>query len=1253
VRNALSAGGQVGRDLADVDWSQTSVGPPEDWPNSLRTAVRIVLSSKFSMWMAWGPELVFFCNDSYRRDTLGKKYPWALGRPAAEVWSEIWPDIGPRIQKVMSTGEATWDENLQLFLERSGYVEESYHTFSYSPLADDEGQTAGMLCVVTEDTEQVISVQRMTTLRDLGTHVAGDLTEAEAVAATCEQLAANPQALPFCLVYLFTGDGTRLVRSGMTGFTGEHPAAPGSFDVDDPDAAWPGLKGEDRVFDDLSLRFADLPTGAWDDPPTQALAVPLVQPTVDSPYGYLVVGLNRHRPFDNPYHDFISLIAGHLSAALTSARSYEFERQRAETLARIDQSKTDFFTNVSHEFRTPLTLLLGPAEDALADASAPLAPAQRERLDVIRRNGQRLLKLVNSLLDFSRLEAEKATSHFEPVDLPAYTAELVGMFSDAARRAGLALVIECPPLPRPIVVDREHWAKIVLNLVSNAVKFTFDGTISVSTRVEGEDVVLEVADTGEGISEDEVPHLFERFHRIRGSRSRTHEGSGIGLALVSELTRLHGGTATASSAVGRGTTFTIRVPLEGRHPTAHPGTSAGAGQIASSFLAEASRWLEQDRPGPKVAASPEQRRATILVVDDNVDMRDYIASLLRDEYEVATATDGIDALEQLPLVRPDIVLTDVMMPRLDGFGLIARIQADPLTTSLPVIMISARGGEDGTVEGLDAGAADYLSKPFSARELLARVRVNLELDRTTRVRSTLERSEALLDQAQRLASVGSFEVDFQLDTLAASDELLRLFGRTREDFESFGYARALSELIHPDDHDIVQEAVEGVADGCLTAYEARVILPSGEERLLSVRAEAAADETGKLRYVRGSAQDVTQQRAAEQALVAAAARDEAAAREHSIADELQRSLLPARTFDLDHLDAATYYRAGVAGTQVGGDWYDIIKLSRGRTALVIGDVMGRGVSAAAVMGQMRSAVRALATLALPPTEVMQHLDTMVQDLPGDQIVTCVYGVFDPADHVLRYANAGHLPPLLRSPLGPVERLTAGGPPLGAGYLRIPTEIVHMRPGSSITFYTDGLVERRGDDIDRGIDSLATALAGFQRHDLQTVPERLVETLLPDGPDDDVAILIARVGDHPLEAVVSYSGIEQPVIASARRHVVDHLRSWGVPPEPTDDMALMTSELFTNAVRHGDVPVELSIALVGGEIVLEVHDRGVDEPTPVEADDQDEHGRGLHIVSVLATRWGRRWTEKGKTVWCVLALDPTTYASPSPEEHSWT
>ena len=198
---------ELGRDLDAVDWAASPVGPWEQWPASLTNTVRLMTGSRFAMWMAWGEQLTFFCNDDYRRETLGAKYPWALGRPAQQVWSEIWPDIAPRIESVVTTGVATWDEGLQLFLERSGYVEETYHTFSYSPVTDDDGRVAGMLCVVSEDTGRVIGERRIALLRDLGGALSGAATQIDVATAAAQQLAGDPFDLPFALGYLYDGDG--------------------------------------------------------------------------------------------------------------------------------------------------------------------------------------------------------------------------------------------------------------------------------------------------------------------------------------------------------------------------------------------------------------------------------------------------------------------------------------------------------------------------------------------------------------------------------------------------------------------------------------------------------------------------------------------------------------------------------------------------------------------------------------------------------------------------------------------------------------------------------------------------------------------------------------------------------------------------------------------------------------------------------------------------------------------------------------
>jgi PAS domain S-box-containing protein len=1112
VRETFLRSGEVGRDLLAVDWARTAVGPPEQWPGSLRAVVRMVLSSRFSMWMAWGEELTFFCNDAYRRDTLGTKYPWALGKPADVVWSEIWPDIGPRIDRVMSTGEATWDERLLLFLERSGYREETYHTFSYSPLADDSGAVAGMLCVVSEDTEQVISHRRMGTLRDLGTRSITPLTEAETIAAVCDTLASSSLDLPFHLVYLEEADGVARL-AGQGGFTGPHPAAPATLGPDAADGVWPrpAPVGNLPVVVDLADRFSDLPAGEWSCPPSRAAVLP-IPGARSSTYGVLVVGLNPFRPFDDRYADFLQLVAAQVGAALTDARAYEFERQRAETLARLDQAKTDFFTNVSHEFRTPLTLLLGPADDALADTREPLPAAQRERMTVVQRNGLRLLKLVNTLLDFSWLESGRVNAAFEPVDLGRYTRELASMFESLAERLGLALEVEAPTLTTQVHVDRDLWGKIVLNLLSNALKFTLEGGITVAVTADGDEAVLSVRDTGTGIPAAERPHLFERFHRVSGARSRTHEGSGVGLALVAELAELHGGTVSVTSEEGDGSCFEVRIPFGTAHlppeQVVEPTSRSVAQQVVDGFLAEATQLLDHGRE--PVGTAPAGNRPRVLVVDDNADIRHYVSTLLEGHYDVATAVDGQDGLERALADPPDLVLTDVMMPRLNGFELLAALQREPSTIGIPVVMLSARAGEDGTVQGLEAGADDYLVKPFTARELMARVRANLELDRARRTRLELERSQRLLDQAQQLARLGSWELDLSTGRVEASDEFVRILGRNAEELQRMGFPALVSEVVHPDDRSLVMAAIDGARAGSDLRYEVRALRPDGSEVYISVHGVVVSEEHHPL-VLRGSVQDVTERREAAEALARAKAATEVAAREHEIADQLQRSLLPERSFNLRHLEVATYYRAGVAGTQVGGDWYDVVELGEGRTALVVGDVMGRGVAAAAIMGQIRAAVRAYARLGLPPAVLLESVDAVVRDLAPDQIVTCVYAVFDPADLMLRFANAGHLPLLVRYADGSSARL--GGephPPLGVGAPFPITHEVHLPPGASVLLYTDGLVERRGEDLESGIESLLQLAAGLEVP-LEEMPEALVRARLPEGfTEDDVAVLVARV-----------------------------------------------------------------------------------------------------------------------------------------------
>jgi len=790
ANDVFAGGGELGGLMRHVEWTESPLGPVKGWPQSLQTVVRILLTSRYAMWMGWGPDLAFLYNDTYARMTLGKKHPWALGKPAREVWSEIWADIEPRIQRVLDGGRATWDEALLLFLERSGFKEETYHTFSYSPLSGDDGRIMGMFCVVTEETERVVGERRLSFLRLLASALAAAIVEKDVLKATENSLMQNQKDLPFTLTYLIGQDGqARLACS--SGIEGGHPAAPWEIGPGD-ESFWPmadSLSSKaDVIVHDLKGRFGNLPTGAWDTPPNRAVMVPLQRQGQDRPAGIFVAALNPYRPLDKETTGFIDLIAGQIAAALANAHAYEQERRRAEALTELDRAKTIFFSNVSHEFRTPLTLMLGPLEDVLNRENSKLPVEDRGQIETIHRNGLRLLKLVNTLLDFSRLEAGRIRALYRPVDLAAVTAELAGVFRSAMQRAGLRYEIHCQSLPEPVFVDLDMWEKIVLNLLSNAFKFTLQGAIELTLRPADGKAELQVRDTGTGIQPAELPRIFERFHRIEGAAGRTHEGTGIGLALVDELVRLHGGTVQAESEPGAGTTFTVQIPYGTGHLPAdriapeeeHSDTTIGA----APYVQEALRWLPgasaseeqmvKDLASDGLEASlvesrrrPGDDRARVLLVEDNRDMREYVQRLLGRKYAVTAVEDGEQAVKAAQNEPPDLVLTDVMMPRMGGLELLQALRADPATAAVPVLLLSARAGEEAETEGLEAGADDYLVKPFTARELMARVgshvsmhRLRVELTvREHTLRTTAEHAERQYREILESISEGFIFID--------------------------------------------------------------------------------------------------------------------------------------------------------------------------------------------------------------------------------------------------------------------------------------------------------------------------------------------------------------------------------------------------------------------------------------------------------------------------------------------------------------
>ena len=879
----FAADDEVGRDLEAVDWAATPLGPSESWPQSLQTAVDILLSSRFSMWMAWGPELTFFCNSAYRRDTLGRKYPWALGRPAREVWAEIWDDIGPRIGTVLATGSATWDEGLLLFLERSGYPEETYHTFSYSPLRDDAGVVVGMLCVVSEVTEHVIGERRMATLRDLGSDPSVVRTEQEMLDFSARQLDRNPQDLPFTLTYLFDDDGATARLAASTGIAAGHPAAPLALATGDPHPVWPAatlLRGESLLLDLDDAPFTGLPVGVGSDAPAQALTAPLAQQG-GVPYGFLVAGLNRYRPLDGAYHGFFDLVATHLAAGIASTRSYQQQQRRAEELAELDRAKTIFFSNISHEFRTPLTLIMGPVQELqrrLGDADSQV----REELAVIHRSGLRLGKLVNTLLDFSRIEAGRMQASFEPADLAQVTADLASVFRSAVDRAGLVFEVDCPPLPEPVYLDRGMWEKVVLNLLSNALKFTFVGSIRIAVRADDGHAIVTVADTGIGVPEQEMPRLFERFHRIENARARSNEGSGIGLAWFKNSSNCMAALSPPPASRAKAPRSRSSCPSGTRTcpptPWFRPGQAATVSATAEPFVQEAMRWLPGIVPDGADAAAADRlhrrsRRASgadlvagtgrsplarILVADDNADMREYLARMLRTAgYQVTAVTDGQAALDAIRADVPDLVLADVMMPRLDGLELVGALRADSRTASVPVVLLSARAGEEAAAVGLQAGADDYLPKPFAAVELLARVRSNLEMARFRNRESRFRR--ALIDSLQE----GFFITDDGGTMLEANQAFLALVGYDAAGLP-FGWPHPWvpDAQTGPEARALIDEAFAGYQRHGGGRYTVPVRHQDGHTVWLACSSASLPDRDGYARLFVGTARDVTSERLA-------------------------------------------------------------------------------------------------------------------------------------------------------------------------------------------------------------------------------------------------------------------------------------------------------------------------------------------------------------------------------------------------------
>lgn len=865
--------------MREKDWSQTPFGPIDTWSTALRSAVSICLGSRFPIVLYWGETRALIYNDAWS-PVPGRKHPWALGRPGAEVWSEIWDIIGPMFDHVMETGEATWSEDQLLPLNRFGYVEECYFYYSYSPVRGESGEVEGIFTAVTETTYRVLAERRERLLRHVSEVTSSTRDADEACIAAVQALHGLPEESPFCLAYLRDAATGDLRRVAVAGLAEDDKLAPLHVSANETQTPWPFADARTAPCLDADLndkhdgRLAGLP---WPEPVEEALVIPIVGPLGEEPYGYLVSGLSPRRRFDADYESLLVRAAGHLSTAISNAKRYEEERRRAEQLAELDRAKTAFFSNASHEFRTPLTLMLGPLEDMLArpDEATGSPAVGRHELELIQRNGQRLLRLVNSLLDFSRIEAGRMRASFAPVDLAVYTAELASSFRSAMSRAGLDFRIDCESLGEPVWIDQELWEKVVLNLISNAFKYTLEGGVRVRLERKGDLAVLSVIDSGVGIPYSELGKVFDRFHRIEGQIGRTHEGTGIGLALVKDLTELHGGEVRVSSQIGVGTTFEVLMPFgyghlpDGSRVPARAQVSTAT--RADTFVAEALRWLPDsdgtDLTSPSLGDSQGNgvgQGERIILADDNSDMRAYVERLLREAgYQVLAVADGRAAVDAAQESLPDLILSDVMMPVLDGFGVIRALRTDERTSEVPIILLSARAGEEASIEGIAAGADDYLVKPFSARELIARVEGAMRLARLrretadalrqanevleTRVRERTRERDQMWAYSHDLIGIA----DSQGVWVSINPAWTRLLGWRVDEI----VGKTSEWLEHPDDQERTRSEVATLAAGAPTFnFENRFRTRSGTYRTLSW---TAVPEGGLLYCV---ARDVTAER---------------------------------------------------------------------------------------------------------------------------------------------------------------------------------------------------------------------------------------------------------------------------------------------------------------------------------------------------------------------------------------------------------
>lgn len=863
VPEFLSGGGEMGQRIREYDWSSTSLGPVDTWPQSLRTCIRIMLISRQPIWIGWGKELIKFYNDPYKA-IVGGKHPWALGKPASVVWKDIWKDIEPMLKVVMEENEGTYVESQLLIMERNGYPEETYYTFSYTPIPGDDGKTEGMFCANTDDTDKILSERQLKTLTALGKELSDCKTREEIITRTLSTLSENPKDFPFAIFRNLVGNKAVLEKTTPMGDALQ--VLPEEIDLlsDNPVGQVIKKSLEEKsvqLFENLISTVGELPKGAWEIPTDKTIVLPIIQSGAKEPYGVLVIGMNPYRLFDENFKSFFSLIGDQVANAFADVHAFEEERKRVEALAEIDRAKTHFFSNISHEFRTPLTLILGPVQEVLQDENTD--PEVRKQMQLANRNALRMQRLVNTLLDFSRIEAGRLEGKFIKTDIISLTKDLASNFRSAIEKAGMQLEFDTSAISSDVYVDHEMWEKIILNLLSNALKYSKKGKILVSIKQENNDLVVSVKDGGVGIPEDQLEKIFDRFHRVESTGGRSQEGTGIGLSMVRELVRIHKGTIRVESVVGEGSSFIINIPVGKDHLDESMVVQEylpKENSLTESFSEEALQWVNDDPNNLKDAGgipsiSIQGASPLILLVDDNADMREYVKRVLSSKCTVHTANNGAEAFEMIRQHNYELVITDIMMPVMNGFELLEKIRTDYHKKSTPVIFLSARAGEEAKVEGIDAGADDYLVKPFSSRELVAKVEANIKIARN---RINAEKNlKNIIHQSPFAMNIMKGK-DFVIEI--ANRKVLEMLDKKEEEIVGKPMLEAFPELAQQGIVEILNKVIE--TGEPFTANEMPVVINKSEgQELLYVNLifEPIFNDAGNVDAIISVSVDVTAQ----------------------------------------------------------------------------------------------------------------------------------------------------------------------------------------------------------------------------------------------------------------------------------------------------------------------------------------------------------------------------------------------------------